>query len=77
MCSAQNQNVQRREKGCSPAFYFQANISKWTYNVAFHFRFYMKVLLELIMKMEKSEVAMDPGTLPNALQSFSPNKGGF
>lgn len=77
MCSAQNQSVQPGEKGCSPTFYFQGNISKWTYNVAFHLGFYTKVLLELVMKVEKSEVAVAPGTLPNALQSFSPNKGDF
>lgn len=34
----------------------------------------MKVLLELVMKMEKSEVTMATGTLPNTLKSFSPNK---
>lgn len=37
----------------------------------------MKVLLELVMKMEKSEVTMATGTLPNTLKSFSPNKIDF
>lgn len=37
----------------------------------------MKVLLELVMKMEKSVVAMATGTLPNTLKSFSPNKIDF
>lgn len=37
----------------------------------------MKVLLELVMKMEKSEVTMATGTLHNTLKSFSPNKIDF
>lgn len=37
----------------------------------------MKVLLELVMKMEKSAVTMATGTLPNALKSFSPNEIDF